>query len=89
MIAVLASLPCFANEDCDCVPTDEVECTAQDLLDGLSQTCLMGRCVDGCRDDDAEPNDSLEAAVALTFEDEFDSGEQGPFKACDGSLGGT
>ena len=49
----------------------------------------MGRCVDGCRDDDAEPNDSLEAAVALTFEDEFDSGEQGPFKACDGSLGGN
>ncbi|MGB0648523.1 MAG: hypothetical protein ACPGQS_15165, partial [Bradymonadia bacterium] len=88
-VAGACRLPCFVNEDCNCVATDEVDCTPQEVADGLSQTCIMGRCVDGCRDDDAEPNDSLEAASALVFDSEFDSGEQGPFKACDGSFGGN
>ncbi len=81
--------PCVVNEDCDCVATEEASCSEQDILDGLAKTCSLGRCVEGCRDDDAEPNDTLETAAALTFDEAFNSGEQGPYVACDGSFGGN
>jgi hypothetical protein len=79
----------LVNEDCDCVATQEQDCSEQDILDGLADTCVAGRCEQGCRDDDAEPNDSLETAVAMTFDEAFNSGEQGPYAACDGPFGGN
>jgi hypothetical protein len=81
--------PCLVNEDCDCVATEEVACSEQDIVDGLANTCAGSRCEPGCRDDSAEPNDSIETATALSFDEEFNSGVKGPFEACDGPLGGN
>lgn len=81
--------PCLAHTDCDCVSTLESPCTDQDIADGAAQACLLGRCVDACRDDLSEPNDTLETATPIAFESAFDSGANGPFMACDGSFGGN